>query len=190
MKKPQRNFVIEYKSGRRKADVKTASSIWGSLDLKSVARDVETVLPPQLPGDAHLVASEPARLPDDPAPATQVHDHHAPISKGIDLDRASRDMDLATGDVSAAQDENDAQEIYNNAAQEPRARKPRKVSRGRRALASRPMPKAGNDAPIEPDVELDELDELEEENRVLKTMLVAKLRMENSWLRERLQAGR
>lgn len=183
MKKPQRNFVIEYKSGRRKADVKAPSSIWGSLDLKSVARDVETVLPPQLPGDANLVASEPVRLPDEPAPATQVHDHHAPISKGVDFD-------LATGDVIAAQDENDAQEIYDNAAQEPQSRKPRKASRGRRALGSRPMPKARNDAPIEPDVGLDELDELEKENRVLKTMLVAKLRMENSWLRERLQAGR
>lgn len=36
----------------------------------------------------------------------------------------------------------------------------------------------------------DELRELEEENQQLKRLLVAKLRTENSWLRERLQAGR
>lgn len=40
MKKVQRSFVIEYKSGRRKTDPHS-NSIWGSMDLKSVARDVQ-----------------------------------------------------------------------------------------------------------------------------------------------------
>lgn len=40
MKKVQRSFVVEYKSGRQKPDPKS-SSIWGTIDLKSVARDVE-----------------------------------------------------------------------------------------------------------------------------------------------------
>lgn len=40
VKKIQRSFVIEYKSGRRKTDPKS-NSIWGNMDLKSVARDVE-----------------------------------------------------------------------------------------------------------------------------------------------------
>ncbi len=40
MKKVQRSFVIEYKSGRRKTDPKS-NSIWGNMDLKSVARDVQ-----------------------------------------------------------------------------------------------------------------------------------------------------
>jgi hypothetical protein len=39
VKKPQRSFVVEYKSGRQKSDPKS-TSIWGNLDLKSVARDV------------------------------------------------------------------------------------------------------------------------------------------------------
>jgi hypothetical protein len=39
MKKVQRSFAVEYKSGRRKLDSKPRS-IWGNLDLKSVARDV------------------------------------------------------------------------------------------------------------------------------------------------------
>lgn len=40
MKKVQRSFAVEYKDSRRKTDVKP-NSIWGSMDLKSVARDVE-----------------------------------------------------------------------------------------------------------------------------------------------------
>ncbi|URK86360.1 transcriptional regulator (plasmid) [Rhizobium sp. RCAM05350] len=40
MKKVQPNFVVEYKSGRRKTDPK-ANSIWGNMDLKSVARDLQ-----------------------------------------------------------------------------------------------------------------------------------------------------
>ncbi|MDH4441431.1 MAG: transcriptional regulator, partial [Rhizobium sp.] len=40
MKKVQRSFAVEYKSGRRKSDA-NSKSIWGNVDLKSVARDVE-----------------------------------------------------------------------------------------------------------------------------------------------------
>lgn len=186
MKKPQRNFVIEYKSGRRKTDAKAPSSIWGNLDLKSVARDVETVLPPQLPGDAHLVASEPDRPPEEPAPADQVPDRDAPISTGIDVVEPSRYEDTATGDVGAAQDQNDAQEHADRGAPERQARKPRKVSKGRSAPGNLPLPQDGN-TPIEHDIEPGAIEQLEEENRLLKAMLAAKLRKENAWLRERLQ---
>ncbi|MGA1801576.1 transcriptional regulator [Rhizobium sp. HT1-10] len=40
MKKVQRSFVVEYKSGRQKLDPKS-NSIWGKIDLKSVAREVK-----------------------------------------------------------------------------------------------------------------------------------------------------
>lgn len=40
MKRPQKNFVVEYKGGSRRQTQKPAS-IWGSLDLKSISRDVE-----------------------------------------------------------------------------------------------------------------------------------------------------
>ena len=45
MKKIQRSFVVEYKSGRRKTDPKS-NSIWGNMDLKSVARDVQVEASP------------------------------------------------------------------------------------------------------------------------------------------------
>jgi hypothetical protein len=48
VKKTQRSFAVEYKSGRRKTDARP-SSIWGNLDLKSVARDVERSVMPMLP---------------------------------------------------------------------------------------------------------------------------------------------
>ena len=47
MKKVQRSFVTEYKSGRRKTDPKS-NSIWGNMDLKSVARDVQEEAMPSL----------------------------------------------------------------------------------------------------------------------------------------------
>ncbi len=47
MKKVQPNFVVEYKSGRRKTDPKS-NSIWGNMDLKSVARDVQEEAMPYL----------------------------------------------------------------------------------------------------------------------------------------------
>ncbi|MGY5795474.1 MULTISPECIES: transcriptional regulator [Rhizobium] len=40
MKKVQRSFAVEYKKGRRKLDPRS-NSIWGNMDLKSVARDIE-----------------------------------------------------------------------------------------------------------------------------------------------------
>ncbi|MEB2846720.1 hypothetical protein GAO09_10960 [Rhizobiales bacterium RZME27] len=186
MKKPQRNFVIEYKSGRRKTEAKAPSSIWGDLDLKSVARDVETVLPDELSGDAKTVESEHAKPPEGPAPAISILDHHAPISTGVEVGEPSQYEDTATDDVGKTPDENDAREIADHAAPELQARKPRKTSKGRRAVEIRPLPKTGNNTPVEHDTEPDDLEQLEAENRFLKTMLAAKLRKENAWLRERL----
>ncbi|URK89552.1 transcriptional regulator (plasmid) [Rhizobium sp. RCAM05350] len=40
MEKVQRSFAVEYKSGRRRPDPKS-NSIWGNMDLKSLALDVE-----------------------------------------------------------------------------------------------------------------------------------------------------
>jgi hypothetical protein len=49
LKKTQRIFAVEYK-GRRKPDPKS-NSIWGGIDLKSVARDVEDEAAPYAPAD-------------------------------------------------------------------------------------------------------------------------------------------
>ncbi|WHS30150.1 hypothetical protein QLQ09_00750 [Brucella sp. NM4] len=46
MKNPIRNVVVEYKNKRAR---KTGTSLWGSLDLKSIAREVEADVPLSLP---------------------------------------------------------------------------------------------------------------------------------------------
>lgn len=129
MKKPQRNFVIEYKSGRRKTESKAPSSIWGDLDLKSVARDIETVLPPPS-GDADIVANKPAMQPEVEAPATHVLHLNASSPTDIDEVKPSRHEDPATGDASTASDANKAREIAGNAAPKRQVRGPRIASRG------------------------------------------------------------
>ena len=184
MKKPQRSFVVEYKSGRRKADSKAPSSIWGNLDLKSVARDVETVLPSELSGSDNIVSNEPAKPPKELAPAIRVVEHFAPSSTSIDVFEPSQYENPTTGDAGAAPDTSEAREVPDNDAMALQMPQPRKASR-RRVPASRPFPEPANDTSIARD-DLDDLEQLEEENRRLKIMLAAKLRKENTWLRERL----
>lgn len=57
MKKTQRSFAVEYKPGRRKTDAKP-NSIWGNLDLKSVARDVEKSVMPMAPDNPSVAESD------------------------------------------------------------------------------------------------------------------------------------
>ncbi|MBY5720762.1 transcriptional regulator [Rhizobium leguminosarum] len=63
MKKVQRSFAIEYKSGRRKLNFKP-NSIWGDTDLKSVAQDLQDEampfmsLTPQAKSSEMLVSGE------------------------------------------------------------------------------------------------------------------------------------
>nr|WP_247749994.1 transcriptional regulator [Agrobacterium sp. S2/73] len=48
VKKVQRSFTVEYRSGRRKLNPKP-NSIWGDMDLKSVAQDLQDEAMPFLP---------------------------------------------------------------------------------------------------------------------------------------------
>ncbi|WP_312407871.1 hypothetical protein [Rhizobium sp.] len=185
MKKPQRSFVVEYKSGRRKADSKAPSSIWGNLDLKSVARDVEPVLPSDLSGSDNIMSSEPAKLPKELAPAIHLVEHRAPISTSVDVAEPSQYETPTAGEASAAPEASEVRQSPDNDAPELQVSKPRMASR-RRVPASRPLPEAANNTSLEHDADVDNLEQLEEENRRLKVMLAAKLRKENSWLRKRL----
>ncbi|UJW77745.1 transcriptional regulator [Rhizobium sp. SL42] len=66
MKKIQRSFAVEYKSGRRKTGSKS-TSIWGNVDLKSVARDVEEEVTLRLSGGPQ----EQEAVGEVPLPAAQ-----------------------------------------------------------------------------------------------------------------------
>jgi hypothetical protein len=176
MKKPQRSFVVEYKTGRRKVDSKAPSSIWGSLDLKSVAGDIETDLP---------VQGEPFKEPEIPALETRAPAQLAPTSPGTDM--GDRPASSVFGDSGIEPNGNDQHNVGADAVPAIRVRKSGIGMRRRPMPAEQLHSQDPRQTPVEHDVESDDLEQLEEKNRLLKTMLAAKLRKENSWLRERLQ---
>lgn len=196
MKKPQRSFVIEYKSGRRKADSGALTSIWGDLDLKSVARDVETALPAQISDATSMNASELMQRQEDvvETPAGTM-EHRVSVSHDIGVVDPSDRSDPVPTDASGAADMDEASRLVADAtpalpaATELKRRRKQQatVSKARVPRVNRPLPDLARPAAPVNDVDEDDLLQLEEENRLLKTLLTAKLRQENSWLRERLQ---
>lgn len=62
MKKPEKNFVVEYKATRRKPMPKP-NSIWGSVDLRQFAEDDNNL---ELPPTDGLLARADAAMPDIP----------------------------------------------------------------------------------------------------------------------------
>ncbi|TAU34899.1 transcriptional regulator [Rhizobium leguminosarum] len=68
MKKAQRSFAVEYKAGRRKLDPKS-NSIWGNMDLKSVARELDEEAMPYLSGSSQGGKSDSEVSSPEPDPA-------------------------------------------------------------------------------------------------------------------------
>lgn len=61
MKKVQRSFAVEYRSGRRKVN-SDPTSIWGDMDLKAVAQDLQDDAIPFMPGVPKESSSENALI--------------------------------------------------------------------------------------------------------------------------------
>jgi len=213
VKKTQRNFAVEYKSGRRKLDAKP-NSIWGNMDLKSVARDVEEEAMPLLPeglkadeADLYVLVPsveppQPLLTPPDATPNT------AEEPKGILMADAIETMN----DVEAP-----AQEDAPVAVKKQRKPRSKKISvvattaegtagtdgrkkRGRKPRVSvdptpvepaapklAPTPdRIADDAATSAGDEMADLLQLEAENQKLRKMLAEKLRAENADLRKKL----
>ncbi|MGK9055386.1 transcriptional regulator [Neorhizobium petrolearium] len=68
MKKAQRSFAVEYKSGRRKLK-SIPNSIWGDMDLKSVAQDLQDEEMPFWPEASQISSSEMSFAGEDKAEA-------------------------------------------------------------------------------------------------------------------------
>lgn len=213
MKKIQRSFAVEYKSGRRKTGPKS-NSIWGNMDLKSVAQDVQEEAMPFLPSEPRTGSSVvQASLPgaDQARPLLTL-----PVGQQT---TASVEQEIAMADENDVTRDADAP-----AAAAPdvlkRPRKPRAnkrstgspperatvsgaaagKKRGRKARSDedtssveRPSLKRGRQggqaAIAVPTAAIDEmmdLLQLEEENQRLRKLLAEKLRSENADLRKRL----
>jgi hypothetical protein len=188
MKTPQRNFVVERKSGRRRLTMQP-TSIWGDTDLKAIVLKVEADAPhlfePKIISDT---SGRDSGLQTGPAFETHLNNKAgtgdqkpivAPAVEAEQAFRSQRDDDL----------------ISNAAAQlkleSPRPQSPRKERRQRLATASRHAEGAKIAPTVQPTAikiveSADELIALEEENRRLKSLLAQHFRQQNMQLRTML----
>lgn len=192
MKRTQRNFVVEFKSSRRRPTAQ-ANSIWGNTDFKALALEVET-MSPQLFKAASPVEDTPAPSIDTPREPRILH----PIAQGHDgASMLAREAD-APADILAEHESvrddaptNTVEAVAEvSASSIPRPRNARRAIR-KRGTALREVNAGKKDsAPATTDltpVSFEELDLLEAENRRLKALMAAKLRAENALLAKMIQ---
>ena len=217
MKKVQRSFAVEYKSGRRKPDLKS-NSIWGNLDLKSVARAVEEDAEPFQSGSPQELKSGDELVVPEAAPAGSMLT--VPLGQQITV---SNTQETIMVDESDTMTSTEAPADFDKIVAPKKQRKPRmkkgapetaatepagaptgiagKQKRGRKPKSvevagtakrepSKRTRKAVETASVVPTVVIDELADLlqlEEENQRLRRLLAEKLRAENADLRKRLK---
>ncbi|MCW1754803.1 transcriptional regulator [Rhizobium acaciae] len=219
MKKVQRSFAVEYKSGRRKLNSKP-SSIWGDTDLKSVARDMQDEampfmsLTPQARSEMLVPGEEPAgpslTLPieqetnasalqetimaDENDTMTNADTPAAAAPDVLKKVRKPRAKKAVPETVSAAVSVQPAAASGAKAGKQTRGRKAKPdegTTSARRAPVNR-APKAVSIAAAPSVAAVDEIADLlqlEEENQRLRKLLAEKLRAENADLRKRLNLG-
>jgi hypothetical protein len=214
VKKPQRNFAVEYKSGRRKNDAKP-NSIWGSMDLKSVARDVEEEAMPFLQKNLEADELDPDMSAPEENPSSPILT--PPLATPTSAEE-TRGMFMA--DDTDTINDAEAPVLEDAPVAQKKQRKPRakktfvttaaetassgidgRKKRGRKASVSEGPVAAKRRAPkVTPEVdqiadevatsagdEMADLLELEAENQKLRKLLAEKLRAENADLRKKLK---
>lgn len=208
MKRPQRDFVVEIKSSRRIPKSKS-SSIWGSLDLKAHAAEIENELREHENGAAiQNLAQIPSEI-DNANPDWLPKSEVMPRGEGIS-DESSEIADTA---VPSTQDPMKVDEVPKTRAEmtspvpkvkgrqrvaggsqtaRPKATAPDNVASlelkpvGRRKRAPRKTPgTASDDAKTWYELDKD-LAELETENKRLRKLLADKLHNENAELKRKL----
>lgn len=212
MKRAHKNFIVEYKGGnRRSADKPT--SIWGNLDLKSISEDVENELHSNMRRPAAEIG---ARSETQQAPAVERQHSDLPLQvKAVEQGAEPRTELGMRSDISPAIEETkdesvpkstDAHTVPAAAVAEaatsnlsksaekkrPRAQKPKSPTSDPVTTKYKPRKSAArSEVSLLPpflaiEEERAELQQLEDENRRLRTLLVEKLRAENAFLRRRL----
>jgi len=209
MRRPHKNFVVEYKGGSRRS-MERPTSIWGNLDLKSISRDVEKEQ--QSDAERHRAATP---TPSAHAEASE-HRVHAATAGNIVLrrndDQIAVPEDVKVESLSGAialptrgrQRSVSAEppsvvltgHIETDAGQAKRTRQPRaensaslvaKHQAGRKSSRFRTKKSDVVQIVANPvGADFDDLPQLEEENRRLRKLFAEKLRAENADLRRRL----
>ncbi|WP_273772533.1 hypothetical protein [Brucella intermedia] len=180
MKNPVRNVLVEYKNKRaRKGNV----SIWGNLDLKSIAREVEADAT-QAPVCVPAVTD----LPEPPDNKAEVFDQKdlpqtVPASEAIEVGGkpvAADVVETASGVIAS-----DREQEPENAAQINVRQKNPSIRPGSK---NRVLQKTKTAYRIASTIDIQaELSFLEQENASLRRDLIAKLRAENANLYAMLQ---
>lgn len=191
MRIPRRNFVVEYKTNRRQTKVQPAS-IWGNMDLKAVARDLEaeSILPKT---EARLFDFSEQPVVDAPeAPASDVQSvarHPAdPIATPSPKD-SDTEAPAAVVPEASLVDGALEQELFVSApvpSSKSQVRRRADTRAHKVEIPTRPATLDDHLNTRERPGSEEELFALEAENRRLKRFMVKKLRAENELLRSML----
>jgi hypothetical protein len=216
VKKVQRSFAVEYKSGRRKIN-SNPNSIWGDMDLKSVAQDLQDEAMPLLPQtsqagstgmscageqqaaalltqpieqETNASALQETTMADDINTMTDTDTPAvaAPAPKKERKPRAKK----AAAETASAEVSAQPAGASNAAAVKPKRGRKAKSDEGVTSAKRAPVKRAPKavQAPAAPSVaavdEFADLLQLEDENQKLRKLLAEKLRAENADLRKRL----
>ncbi len=176
MKRPQRNFLVEYKSSRQQTKPR-ANSIWGDADLKALARELEDQSNPI------FTSHQPSDMPVGGGGMGAVTNYAGP---DLDSDSTTPPPVLPMTDVLVETQQKSEPEAppaapvivaadqVRRTAKQPEKRYPKLRQKRAKPVVSGP-------------IEVDELVLLEAENRRLKKLLAETLRAENTQLRRMLE---
>lgn len=182
MKNPNRNIIVEYKNKRAR---KGSASLWGNLDLKSIARQMEAEADePQSPKDA--------QVPSKPIERNTVTTTIKAISQAKSVieqvEEALNEPELPNLDSSIPEEVSltmkELQPAIMVADAIVREKKPSVRRRMKKSAGQKP--EAANRVVAEPDIQA-ELSALEIENSDLKRELAARLGSENRQLLKMLR---
>lgn len=191
--KARRNFVVEFKSGRRRPGGPRAS-IWGDTDLQAIARAVEADLPNMGGGaEAERGSVRPSLRPDRSVPRI-LETIEKPDDQPSVADLAeTMASDLVTPPASAAEPRANTDDAADAPVPVSVREETAPAAPLRRRAASKVTQPARKKAPARSastetlqQNDSDDLDELEAENRRLKALWRAHLHAENIELRDML----
>ncbi|SCB61584.1 hypothetical protein GA0061105_12028 [Rhizobium aethiopicum] len=185
MKTPQRKFVVEFKSGRRRSTTQS-NSIWGNTDFKAFVRQVETEAP-------HLFESklgpdalgQLGKMPQDQQPGNQLNDS----------DDANRNQLAAslTELVQIVPSQNDHGQFASiSQSKKHSIKRPARIATRIDEKRSRNQIDGAVDGGMASsagflEAPIDELAALDDENRHLRALLIKHLHQENLQLRKMLE---
>lgn len=183
MKNPIRNVVVEYKNKRAR---KGPASLWGNLDLKSIARQVEADAP-QSPVEA-VVEPALSQPIERKAETTTINAMSRAEPVTAKVEGALNEPELLNIDASKLEEAaSQIEEMQTaNTARNAAVREEKPFVRGRVKKTVPQKRETANRVVAEPDIQA-ELSALEIENADLKRELAARLSTENRQLLKMLR---